>query len=269
MDCAFLGSALCSRCERWRSSTYDLRDAAQHSATHPFWYLWALPVYFIFTWFTVRVLSARARLWILLPLACVSAVSPWIGVLTESIMRDPLDPLKLGPAASNIVWFYLGACLPSLWFALMERARWSYLAASTFLYAGLVVPVLIWGVRDEAKVLLAPVALFISSQALALIRMQFMGMKVMQWVGRSTLPVYVLHLFAISVISAVVTKTGLGTRLTANGFVEFLVPPCMAVALTVTAIWVGRAILGSRYTVWLLEAPAVITRPRGQSVRPS
>ncbi|QXN74940.1 acetyltransferase [Gordonia phage Posh] len=228
----------------------------------PFWYLWALPIYFALTWAAFRVLSPRARLWLIVPLVALSAVSPWIGAATEDAMRDPLDPLKLGPAAANVLWFYLGACLPTLWFALMKRARWSYLAASIALYTVLIIPVLMWGVRDEVKVLLAPLALVISSQAFALLNMQSAAFRAMQWVGRSTLPVYILHLFAISIISAVISKAGLVDALTAHPVIEILVPPITAAFLTVASVLIGRLILRSRYTAWLLDAPRALTRPR-------
>lgn len=228
----------------------------------PFWYLWALPIYFTLTWVTFRLLAGRSRLWGLVPLVALSAVSPWVEAATDTAMREPLDALKLGPATSNVLWFYLGACLPSLWFALMKRARWSYLAGSIALYAALIMPVLMWGVGDEVKVILAPLALLISSQGLALLSMETRVMRSMQWLGRSTLPVYILHLFAISVISAAVTKTGLGDTLTVHPVVETLVPLVMAVSLTVTCVWAGQLILGSRYTSWLLEAPRALTRPR-------
>lgn len=230
----------------------------------PFWYLWALPIYFVLTWVAFRVLSDRARVWLLVPLVVLSAASPWIGTATETAMREPLDPLKLGPAASNALWFYLGACLPALWFSMMGRARWRNLAVATLVYAVLVVPVLAWGVRDEGKVLLAPLALFISAQAFALFSMNTRPMRWMQWVGKSTLPVYILHLFAISVISAAVSKAGLDDILRMNPLVELLVPLIMAVSLTVICVWAGRIILGSRYIAWLLEAPAALTRPRRQ-----
>ncbi|WP_162648060.1 acyltransferase family protein [Rhodococcus pyridinivorans] len=228
----------------------------------PFWYLWALPIYFTLTWVAFRVLAGRARLWLLIPLVALSAVSPWIGMVTDSVMREPLDPLKLGPAASNVLWFYLGACLPAVWSSMMKRARWSYLAGAAVLYTALIVPVLAWGVRDETKVLLAPLALLISANAFALFGMDNRPMRWMQWVGRSTLPVYILHLFAISVISAAVTKTGLADALTANPLIEFMVPPAMAVALTVSCVWAGKLLLGSHYTSWLLDAPTAMTAPR-------
>ncbi|MGX4711629.1 acyltransferase family protein [Rhodococcus ruber] len=230
----------------------------------PFWYLWALPIYFVLTWVAFRALSDRARLWLLVPLVALSAASPWIGTATETVMREPLDPLKLGPAASNALWFYLGACLPALWFSMMGRARWRNLAVATLVYTVLVVPVLAWGVRDEVKVLLAPLALFISAQAFALFSMNTRPMRWMQWVGKSTLSVYILHLFAISIISAAVSKVGLDDILRMNPLVELLVPLIMAVSLTVICVWAGRIILGSRYIAWLLEAPAALTRPRRQ-----
>lgn len=228
----------------------------------PFWYLWALPIYFVLTWAAFRSLGDRSRPWLLIPLIALSSASPWISAVTDTVMREPLDPLKLGPASSNALWFYLGACLPSLWFALMKRACWSYLAGSIVVYAGLIAPVLMWGVRDETKIILAPLALFISSQAFALMSMNSRFMRILQWVGRSTLPVYILHLFGISVISAIVTKTGAADTLTANSLVEISVPLIMACILVGLCVSSGKLILRNRYTAWLLEAPRVLTDPR-------
>ncbi|MGW5288818.1 acyltransferase family protein [Rhodococcus pyridinivorans] len=229
----------------------------------PFWYLWALPVYFLFTWLIFRVLSGRYRLVVLIPLVALSAVAPLIDAATDSIMREPLDPLKLGSVASNALWFYLGACAPSLWYALMKNARWSYLAGSLGLYCVLIVPVLAWGVRDESKILLAPLALFICSQAFSLLSMRTRVMSFLQWVGRSTLSVYVLHMFAISVISALVGRFGLADLLTRYGWVEQLTPIVMSLTLVVVCIWVGNnVVLAHRYTSWMLEAPRTLTGAR-------
>lgn len=228
----------------------------------PFWYLWALPVYFTLTWLIFRALSGGSRLLVLVPLAVLSAASPLIDVATDSIMREPLDALKLGSVASNALWFYLGASVPSLWYALMKQARWSHLVGSLAVYCVLIVPVLAWGIRDETKILLAPLALFICSQAFALLSMRNRVMTSLQWVGRSTLPVYVLHMFAISVISALVSKAGLAAFLTKYGWAELLTPLIMTLTLVAVCIWVGNLILGNRFTSWTLESPKALTKAR-------
>lgn len=230
----------------------------------PFWYLWALPVYFVSTWVIFRFLRGRSRLLAIVPLALLSAAAPLIDAATDSIMREPLDALKLGSVAANALWFYLGAAAPGLWNVLMKNARWSWLAGSAAVYCVLIVPVLMWGVRDEAKLLLAPLALFICSQAFSLFSMSTRVMDALRWVGRSTLPVYVLHMFAISVISAVVTKTAMAEHLTRYWFVELATPFVLTVMLTVLCIWGGNFLLGNRLTAWMLEAPRVLTSARAK-----
>lgn len=240
----------------------------------PFWYLWALPVYFLLTWLAVRAVKRHA-VWLLIPLFALAATAPMLDAAVVPLTRDPMDPLKLGSVAANLVWFYAGAVAPTVWDRAMQAASWPRLVSTLAVYAVLITVALQINVTDAMKALIAPVALFAAAQVLALLNMNNPLWRGFQWVGRRTLPIYVLHLFAISVISAVVTKIpALLTFFTTHGLVLGILSPVLfATVLVITSRMAGTIALRYRATRWLFQAPVWLVDNHRQatplSVRPA
>lgn len=226
-----------------------------------FWYLYALPVFFLASWLLTRVLG-RFSAYALIPLALLSAVSPLLEPLTQPVITAPLDALKIPSLAAHFVWFYLGIHGRSLWGRIMASASYGRLALAGVAYAALVVPMMLFDLKPELKVPLSCLALYAAAQLVALVRMDARIPRWLQTLGSQTLPVYIFHIFLISVISALVKVTGLLYLLQSNlQLSNALLPPLMTVPIVVVTVWLGK-LIRSGPLWWLLEAPPALVGRR-------
>jgi uncharacterized membrane protein YcfT len=230
-----------------------------------FWYLWALPVFFLTAWGVNRWLRSRAP-WVLVPLAILSAASPLIDQATVGVLVDPMDSLKLGSVASNMVWFFAGLYLRPHWISNIAAARvWKFVAAIA-VYAALFCIAYGIGELAWAKVVLAPVALWCAAQGLGLLNMNSPVLRVLRVVGEMTLPVYVFHIFAVSALSAGVKVLGLSSVLTDQALISGLIlPPVLAVGILATSRILGRWVLASRFHWLLLPSGWFMARKRPET----
>jgi uncharacterized membrane protein YcfT len=220
-----------------------------------FWYLWALPAFFLLSWALMKVMGRHAA-WALVPLLALSTAGQAIEDATLGVLTDPMDALKLGSVSENAVWFFLGVVGRPLWLAAMERASVVRLVVGV---AGYVAAYIALGSVDllgPGKVLLAAIALWTSLQALAVLDMETAPMRAFAAVGRMTLPVYIFHIFAISAMSGAVSAVGVERILAEHAPVwGAILPPVLAVIVILACRLVGGWILGSRAR-WLLEPRA-------------
>ncbi|MDV8069605.1 acyltransferase family protein [Rhodococcus sp. IEGM 1366] len=224
-----------------------------------FWYLWALPAFFLFTWAVRRVFGARG-IYFAIPLAILSALSPWIEDATRPLLEEPLDALKLGSVASNLVWYFCGAYLRDVCLSRMGSASTAKARAGVLMYTVCTVGALLLGVEEEVKVLIAPIALWAALQVFGTANVASSLGRSLQWIGRQTLPVYIFHIFAISVLSAAVKISGLDEVLRANALLwATLLPPVLAAGIIVSARLLGQGILASPAR-WLLQAPPLLVK---------
>jgi uncharacterized membrane protein YcfT len=220
-----------------------------------FWYLWALPAFFLLAWGLQKVLG-RHMAWALVPLAVLSIAGQSIEDATLGVLTDPMDALKLGSVAENAVWFVLGVVGRPLWLAAMERASALRLAGGVVGYAAVYSFLAATDLLGPGKFVLAVIALWVSLNALALLDMRAPVLRAFGAVGRVTLPVYIFHIFAISAISGVVGIVGLDRVLGENAQLwGAIVPPVAAILVIIACRLVGGWVLASRLR-WLLEPRA-------------
>jgi uncharacterized membrane protein YcfT len=167
-----------------------------------FWYLYALPAFFLLSWLLVRTLK-RHSVWALIPLALLSAVSILIDPFTETILAPPLDSLKVPSLATHFVWFFLGLHGKDMWGRLMTRASYQRLVMSAAVYVALYLVTFTFGLQLLLNVPLSVLALFLMVQVTALVRMDLGPAVLLRRIGKQTLPVYIGHIFLISIVSAV------------------------------------------------------------------
>lgn len=223
-----------------------------------FWYLWALGSYFLVARGCI-VLMGKFSIWALVPLGLLSVAAP---VLSPEMLHLPTsEALEIESVARNLLWFYAGVHLKTVWVGLLDRGHWARLAGGIVVYAAIYIAAQRNGLLAAAMVLLSAVALFTAAQALALLPMDAAIGRALQWVGRLTLPVYIFHIFAISLMSAIWAAVGLRVNSSNAGTVLLIVPPLLAVVLTVASRVVGSRVLNSRLR-WLLSAPSWLVAPR-------
>jgi uncharacterized membrane protein YcfT len=157
-----------------------------------YWYLWALPVFFLIAWACTRLLGER-RAWALIPFAVLAAAAPLLKPLTAGLLTEPMDAVKLSSIAANLVWFYAGVVGRDAWLSLMRRATPLTAVLSVAAYAGVFAALRATGNGLVLTFAIAAVALLASNQVLAVAGMANPLARALRWVGRQTLPVYVFH----------------------------------------------------------------------------
>lgn len=219
------------------------------------WYIWALGLFYVATWALVRALGRRSAV-ALVPLAAVSAASPAVAVWST----PDLDMTNLAAAAGSFVWFYAGVHGHQLVDRLQATTTPGRLAAATGVYSIAAAAAAALGVLVQVGPLLAPLAVLVAVQAFALAPDGGRLAGALQWIGQLTLPVYVLHFFAISAVSAAAKLTGLGELIQRDLHLwGAVLPPALAVGIVVACRLTGQMIMGSRAR-WLLVGPAWLTR---------
>lgn len=234
-----------------------------------FWYLWALPVYFMLTHALVKVLGPRSW-WFVFPLLVVSFLSPMVRSFTSEILLPPMDAVKGPSVLGNFVWFFVGTQSKQLWNRAMAHASWPRFAAAATAYVGIWVVTSRGNLTVDVNWQLLPmsiIAIYMASQLLGLVPMESRPFVQLTKVGQDTLPIYVFHIFLISIISLLVKASGLDEVLRNDlPNLSWAVPPVMVVLLTWACLVMARVIRGSRLA-FLLQAPRALVADRSSTVR--
>jgi uncharacterized membrane protein YcfT len=226
-----------------------------------YWYLWALPVFFLVAWGCTRLLGAH-RAWALIPFALLAAAAPLLKPLTAGLLTEPMDAVKLGSIAANLVWFYAGVVGRDGWLSLMRRATPLTAVLAVVAYAGAFVALRATGNGLVLTFAIAAVALVASNQVLAVVGMANPLSRALRWVGRQTLPVYVFHIFLVSALSAALKLSGLVPVLQQHTQAwGAILPIALLVPVVVASRIIGAAVLGSPLR-WALEGPRWLTASR-------
>jgi len=219
-----------------------------------YWYLYALPVYFLLTWGLVRLLKRRSA-YALIPLGILSAVS--FLAFFRPRLDEPLNALMLGALCANAVWFYLGVHGKKLWLALLERATLLKLAGAVVAYVLIYTVANMTWLVPEFKVILSVAVLALSAQLFGRLPMDGRVGSLLRSIGQQTLPVYIFHLFFLAGFGALFRVLGVEDLAAAQGHPQlisaFLVP-VVAAGTIFASILLGRLIARSKVS-WLLEAP--------------
>ena len=226
-----------------------------------YWYLWALPAFFVIAWACTRLLG-RHRAWALVAFAALAVAAPALKPLTAGLLTEPLDAVKLGSVSANLVWFFAGIVGRDAWRGLMRRATLLTAGAGILAYAGVFALLRATGHGPVLTFVIAGVALLASNQVLAVAGMANPLSRALRWVGRQTLPVYVFHIFLVSALSAALKLAGLVPLLREHTYAwgAFL-PIALLVPVVVASRVIGAAVLGSPLR-WMLEGPRWLTASR-------
>ena len=218
------------------------------------WFLWALPVFFLISSVSARVLGRFAST-ALLPFAVLALVSPVIESATINLASEPTAAIMLGSVASNLVWFYAGTCGKAAWLGSMVSARWWKFLLCTVIYVTLYATLVLADLTEVLRFILAPIALLAAAQFLALVDMRSPISRAFRWLGELTLPVYIFHFVALTVLTGVATLTPIFVFTGSNPLLwGAVLPPTLALAIVLASRTMGQLILRSRFR-WLLAAP--------------
>lgn len=202
-----------------------------------YWYIWALPVYFLITVALHRALG-KAAVYALIPFLGLSITSPLITEWAVGILSQPWNAVQLGSVASNLVWFFLGVHGWKMCNSVMGAATLARAVTACTAYLVAYTACLVLGEPSELRVTLAPLALIAALMTLSVTNQEARFARVLQSIGSATLPVYLLHFFVLAGIGVVVRVSPLHDFLASGAAVwSFVLPPALAVSI----LWFCRA----------------------------
>lgn len=225
-----------------------------------FWYIWALALYFVVSWVFIRIFDASAP-WLILPLFALAFAAPALNDFFIPLIPGPVDALKFGSIALNFVWFYAGVHGRDAWDGMASRATWRSFMWSFVAYAAAFAVATAADLRTALLPALALLALIATAHAMPLVRGPLVVGRLLEEVGKLTFPVYIFHIFGISVVSLLVKASGLGLVISDNvGMAGFVIPPVLTFLLVWASMVVGRFVLASPAR-WLLTPDWLKRRP--------
>ncbi|MBB3957157.1 acyltransferase family protein [Novosphingobium sediminicola] len=228
------------------------------------WYIWALPVFYLIAWGLERLLGARS-IYALVPMALLSVAAPAIGQACGPITGPPFDPVHVQTVSFNLFWFYLGLKGKDVWIVMVAKGSWIMLWLAGLLY-GLVVAVSeYFDLEDYLAVISSALALRFAIEVLGRVDIQTHAGKCLAFVGRNTLPVYVMH-------TTVLTGFTLATRLLPAHAeqqymmlsIQLLVPILIATLATLLCIGIAKAAAKTPFRFLFEPLPSPLVRDKNQ-----
>jgi fucose 4-O-acetylase-like acetyltransferase len=165
-----------------------------------YWYLWALPAYYLLS----RMISRTTLRWKLFMLALAAGVSCYSGqlaVLALSVSPDVLDGPFYADVLRNLVWFMVGFLWKDEIIQAIEGAgkprKYFLLYLSFFISAVFISNDRFSGL--SFLILSASMCVFGLLLFSLIEHMRFM--KFFEWIGKSTIEIYIFHFYFLSAFS--------------------------------------------------------------------
>jgi uncharacterized membrane protein YcfT len=226
-----------------------------------YWYIWALPVYYLVSAGARRLLG-RGSVWLIVPAAFLSFFAHDLEASFRPFYAPLLDAASttITPVMQNFLWFYLGL-VAKVWIVrTFDRARPRTLVLAFVAALGLVIAVRllpggattslasVGGAKRLLQMLETPGYVVMMLSIFVLLRATTFT-RFFNWIGRGTLPVYVFHLWLIAPITVV-----LSIAPPLASWLGWIVPIVLALAISIACRLIGLVITKSRFR-WALNGP--------------
>lgn len=166
-----------------------------------FWYIWALPFFYLVAWSLNRAFAQYAR-WIMLPCAVLALGYGANFNAINQYLADPLPSSMLGSVTSNALWFFAGLHFREAWQRTIANATAGKACVGALAYICTITLMMHLGFSPIVqKTLAAPLALWTSAQILGSLNFESRAGRTVTTIGQFTLPVYIFHLFGLAVMS--------------------------------------------------------------------
>jgi len=227
----------------WDASHWMIHTSIAMVLPGTLWYIWALPAYYFASWVIRRVLGDRAA-YAVWPMLALSALTPFVAGHADG--WEHFGETSLGPVVANITWFHFGIYGRSTWSTLLKRANGSTFLHALLIYASLYLAARLSNVDTYAQFALAPFALLMATQFLGWGNLDRSGARLLSKLGKQTLPIYVMHLFGLSVLTVVANSAAITSVAVMAPIAYLILTPFIATTLLVGGCRVaGQLILGS------------------------
>ena len=224
-----------------------------------YWYLYALPLYFVYTHLTRSLPGWLAAVPLVAGLIFRESISDWAQSLSEPIMDGPT---LIGSIAANGIFFWVGARFGrGLTSQLSSRPTW--IAISVALgYSIAQIAAMSAGMQEWTLPLLSFIGIGVGVMLASRARAEFALSRALRYVGQRTLPVYVLQFFFISVLSLAWGRLGQASAVEAATAASWLYPLVVTALISMISLVAYRLAMLSSWTTWLFRPPSFLFSER-------
>ena len=241
-----------------------------------YWYIWALPAYYLLS-VGARRLLGRASPWLIVPAALISFFALELDNLFSRLYPPVLELAWTAATMQNFLWFYIGIVAKTWIVGTLERTRrrtmvLALVAALAFVIVVRLLPagtttslVVVGGSERFMQMVQTPGYVVMMLSIFVLLRATWFT-RFFNWIGRGTLSVYILHLWLIIAMTAVLLVVPPPQL---PPWLGWIVPIVLTLAISVVSRLIGRLITKSPFR-WMLNGPLPLAqrrRARGGSDR--
>jgi uncharacterized membrane protein YcfT len=229
-----------------------------------YWYLWALPLYYLLATAGRRLLGRHSP-WLLLPAVLVSFFASELDTLFRPHYPQVLDGICAAETMQNFVWFYLGIVAKDWIIDTFDHAtRRALLVALAVAVSYIAVVniggetptsvIAVGGTARLVQIVETPGYMVVMLAAFIVLRRSMIA-RLFDWIGRGTLSVYIFHWFGL--MATTVVLIGMPhPRLAA--WLGWVVPVALSFAIVIACRAVGIVVCRSRIG-WVLNGPFPLT----------
>lgn len=156
------------------------------------WYIWALPIFYLTSWILERTLGEKS-VYAIAPMALLALASDSLERAIGPIVLPPFDAVHIQNVCYNLLWFYLGLKGRDFWIELVKNSNLMKMIIALFCYLTTYILTRNLISDSEARPILTLISLLTAYRALGIINPKTSINMILSFIGRNTLPIYVMH----------------------------------------------------------------------------
>jgi uncharacterized membrane protein YcfT len=225
-----------------------------------YWYLYALPVYFL-----VCVLFRKLPLWPLLTMAVIlNLLREPLTAIFKDIGFQVMDEQSLiGSILANLLFFVIGARCRDLVLRHTLPTTALRIILTFIFYAGLVLAQLYWLQNPILELLTSLLGIAFGIFVSRRLERSSVIRKPLEYIGARTLPVYVSQFFFISILSFAWNRVAISTSAaTSTQWLAWIYPLAAVAVVAVVSLAFYRTAMSNRVLRNLFQPPSWLTASR-------
>jgi fucose 4-O-acetylase-like acetyltransferase len=225
-----------------------------------YWYIWALPVYYVIAAGLRRLLGRNAA-WLLAPAALLSLCAHDINTALTPLYPRVLEVMWTTETMQNFLWFYLGIVAKEWIVCSFDTASRralmpAFAAALAYVIALRLTPwhphsvTPVGGWERLVQMIETPGYMVLAMSLFVMLRNTRVT-RFFNWIGRGTLSVYLFHFFGIMTVTVLVMFL---PEPELPPWLGWIAPLALAIAISAACRWIGIGI-GKTPLRWTLTGP--------------
>lgn len=206
------------------------------------WYIWALPVFYMIASGLERIPGGKG-IYAIIPMALLAMASGSVERAVGPIVHPPFDAVHVQNVIYNLLWFYLGLKGRDIWIGVVARSEWGKLWIAVFGYILTFAIASRLHMPEGLSLVCSALALMAALQTLGLINPCASIGRMFGFVGRNTLPVYVMHTMLLTALTFVIQNFGLQNKFDYIQIpLQLGIPIVISVLVTFLCIFIAKSV---------------------------